>query len=92
MESDSMVFAQVCIGVETYKRYFGRVPRGFWLPECAYRPAEWSVREQRMRKGIDEWLAAEGIEYFFAENVGITRASFMRKPPSGSRSHHFSRL
>ena len=76
MESDSMVFAQVCIGVETYKRYFGRVPRGFWLPECAYRPAEWSVREQRMRKGIDEWLAAEGIEYFFAENVGITRASF----------------
>ncbi len=77
MEQDSSVFAQVRLGVETYRKYFGRNPRGFWLPECAYRPAEWSHREKRWRKGIDDWLAGEGIEYFFVENVGLTRAEFV---------------
>lgn len=76
LEYDSAVFSQVRTGVETYERYFGRRPRGFWLPECAYRGPEFSGREQRMRAGIDEWLSAEGIEYFFVENVGISRASF----------------
>ncbi|HVN72829.1 MAG TPA: 1,4-alpha-glucan branching protein domain-containing protein [Desulfomonilia bacterium] len=76
LESDGMVYAQVHNGVETYKSYFGRDPRGFWLPECAYRPAEWSHRDRYMRKAIDEWLAGEGIEYFFVEDVGITRSAF----------------
>jgi 1,4-alpha-glucan branching enzyme len=76
MESDSAVFAQIRVGVETYTRHFGRAPRGFWLPECAYRGGELSKRDNRMRRGIDEWLADEGIGYFFVENVGITRASF----------------
>lgn len=73
-EQDSAIFAQVRVGVETYRRYFGRAPRGFWLPECAYRPAEWS--HGRQRASIDAWLAGEGIEYFFVEHVGITRARF----------------
>jgi len=76
-EQDSAIFAQVKIGVETYKRFFGCNPRGFWLPECAYRPQEWSSSQKRMRKGIDEWLSGQGIEYFFVENVGITRATFV---------------
>jgi 1,4-alpha-glucan branching enzyme len=79
MERDSAVFAQVRLGVETYRKYFGRNPRGFWLPECAYRPAQWSHQEKRRRKGIDDWLAAEGIEYFFVENVGLQRAEFIEK-------------
>jgi 1,4-alpha-glucan branching enzyme len=65
------------IGVETYRKYFGRSPRGFWLPECAYRPAQWSEAEQRERKGIDQWLAEEGLTYFFVEGVGLTRAGFL---------------
>jgi 1,4-alpha-glucan branching enzyme len=77
LERDSAVFAQVRIGIETYKHYFGCPPRGFWLPECAFRPAEWLPREQRMRQGLDEWLTGEGIEYFFVEHVGILRASFV---------------
>jgi len=77
LEQDSSIFAQVRIGIETYRKYFGRNPRGFWIPECAYRPAQWSEREKRMRKGIDEWLASEGIEYFFAESVGLQRAEFV---------------
>jgi 1,4-alpha-glucan branching enzyme len=77
LERDSAVFAQVRLGIETYQRYFQRAPRGFWLPECAYRPAEWSQQEKRQRQGLDAWLAREGIEYFFVEHVGIERASFV---------------
>ena len=52
-------------------------PRGFWLPECAYRPAQWVEAEKRERKGIDQWLADEGLAYFFVEGVGLTRAGFL---------------
>ncbi|MBA4392708.1 MAG: 1,4-alpha-glucan branching protein [Desulfobacca sp.] len=82
MEWDSAVFAQIRVGLETYKRYFDRNPRGFWLPECAYRPSQWSQREHRMRRGIDQWLSDEGIEYFFVESVGITRASMIENRSS----------
>jgi 1,4-alpha-glucan branching enzyme len=77
MERDSSIFAQVRIGIETYRKYFGRSPRGFWVPECAYRPEQFSPKENRVRKGIDQWLAGEGIEYFFVENIGLTRAGFV---------------
>ncbi|HQP29965.1 MAG TPA: DUF1957 domain-containing protein [Deltaproteobacteria bacterium] len=77
LETDGAVRAQVRLGVETYKKYFGKAPRGFWLPECAYRPQVWSERDQRMRPAIDEWLAEQGIEYFFVEHVGITRAQWI---------------
>lgn len=77
LEHDGSIHAQVRVGVETYEKYFGKKPRGFWLPECAYRPAVRSSDGSRLRRGIDEWLASEGIEYFFVEDVGITRASFV---------------
>ncbi|MDD3718888.1 MAG: DUF1957 domain-containing protein [Actinomycetota bacterium] len=32
------VKAQIEIGLESYRRCFGREPRGFWLPECSYSP------------------------------------------------------
>ena len=67
---ESAIRAQVRIGVETYRRHFSRDPRGFWLPECAYRPAD--SRDGRERRGIDEWLAAEGIEYTIVERAGLT--------------------
>jgi 1,4-alpha-glucan branching enzyme len=77
LEGDSAVFAQMRLGVDTYEKFFGRKPRGFWLPECAYRPPEWSERGRYMRRGLDQWLEDVGIEYFFVESVGITAASFV---------------
>lgn len=73
--TDESVRAQIHVGVETYRRHFGRDPRGIWLPECAYRPAyDWAppvsgprVPEPGPRRGIEEFLAEEGLEYFFVD-------------------------
>ena len=61
--NESAVRAQVRIGVEHYRRTFGRDPQGFWLPECGYFP------------GADGLLREEGIRYSIVETHGITRAS-----------------
>ncbi len=73
MAHDSALYAQIKVGVDTYTKHLGRPPRGFWLPECAYRPAE--DAGGRRRKALDEWLADFGIEYFIVEEVGIIRAA-----------------
>ncbi len=72
--TDECVRAQVLLGVQTYERYFGRAPRGFWLPECAYRPAyRWAppvARElipPRERAGIEQFLSEAGVQYFFVD-------------------------
>jgi 1,4-alpha-glucan branching enzyme len=61
--NEQVVRAQVRVGVEEYRRFFGREPRGFWLPECAYYP------------GLDRLLAEAGIRYFLVESHGILDAS-----------------
>jgi len=72
---DTSVQAQIMTGVEVYERHFGRKPRGFWLPECAYRPRyEWAppaecgpARAPVLRKGVDEFLHEAGIRYFIVD-------------------------
>lgn len=69
---DESVQAQIKVGVETYKKHFARAPRGIWLPECAYRPRyEWQApngdtdeKTPQLRKGIEEFLAENGLDYF----------------------------
>lgn len=53
------VRAQVMIGVEHYKKTFGRPPRGIWLPECGYYP------------GVDKFLREAGIRYFMIDSHGL---------------------
>jgi len=74
---DTSVQAQVKQGIATYRRHFGRQPRGFWLPECAYRPRyNWAPPletksghfEPYLRKGVEEFLAENGIEYFIIDS------------------------
>jgi 1,4-alpha-glucan branching enzyme len=73
LSRDESIHLQLRTAVETHKRHFGQAPRGIWLPECAYRPRyEWTPpagpeRERRMRPGIEEMLAAHGLEYFVAD-------------------------
>ena len=75
--NDECVQAQVNQGVATYKKHFGRQPRGFWLPECAYRPRypwkhpvpyEGDTGEAVMRKGADEFLSEAGLDYFYIDS------------------------
>ncbi len=82
---DSSVRAQIHLGVATHRRHFGRDPKGFWLPECAYRPAEWSESLKRERPALDHWLAREGLRYFFVEEVGIRRARLLDGAPGPER-------
>jgi len=72
---DESIHLQLRTAVETHRRHFGRAPRGIWLPECAYRPRyEWTPptgrergRVRWVRPGIEEMLAAHGLEFFVAD-------------------------
>ncbi len=76
--TDASIRAQVKLGVQIHEKFFGRKPRGIWLPECGYRPAgSWRMPIavagnshgdlSRTRAGIEEILAENGIEYFFVD-------------------------
>lgn len=76
LSQDTSLQAQVKVGIDAYKHHFGRAPRGYWLPECSYRPRyHWAApvsvpevpRTPTLRKGVDEFLAENGIRYFFVE-------------------------
>jgi 1,4-alpha-glucan branching enzyme len=47
LHEDGSMQGQIMQGVKTYEKFMGRVPRGFWLPECAYRPAACGPRRCR---------------------------------------------
>lgn len=36
--NEKTVDAQIAVGVQTYEHFFGRKPKGMWLPECGYVP------------------------------------------------------
>jgi 1,4-alpha-glucan branching enzyme len=56
------VKAQVEVAVQSHIRNFGSYPKGFWLPECGYYP------------GVEEYLKAQRLPYFFVESHGILYA------------------
>ena len=60
--NEKTVRAQIGVGVETYKKYFGKNPRGIWLPECGYVPE------------AEKYLKEFGIEYIITETHGVLYA------------------
>ncbi|MCE5200036.1 MAG: 1,4-alpha-glucan branching protein domain-containing protein [Armatimonadota bacterium] len=81
LSQDVSIQAQVKQGVQTYKRHYGTDPRGFWLPECAYRPRySWAYPvapdgtspSPYLRKGVEEFLGENGIKYFMIESHLLT--------------------
>ena len=60
--NEKTVKAQIAVGVHTYEKFFGRKPRGIWLPECGYVPES------------DKYLKEFGIEYIITESHGILYA------------------
>jgi 1,4-alpha-glucan branching enzyme len=73
LSRDESIRHQVRQGTHTYRRFFGRDPAGFWIPECSYRPGyAWKpplgdVRPYD-RRGVDEILGSEGLGFFFVDS------------------------
>lgn len=91
---DENVRAQIEVGVQTYRRHFGQQPRGFWLPECGYRPAgHWwpPVRHGRLgdhdRRGVDDFLREAGIDYFFVDQPQLKMSPPWHENNSPLRLH-----
>jgi len=91
LSRDESVSHQVKQGKFVYQRYFGRQPSGFWLPECAYRPAySWKPPlgdyAPYFRKGVDEILGLESLSYFFVDSHllkgGEARGVYLEKFPA----------
>ena len=61
--NEKTVKAQIAVGVQTYEKYFGKKPRGIWLPECGYVPE------------ADKYLKEFGIEYIITESHGVLYAN-----------------
>ena len=76
-ESDSGIFSQIQVAIETHKEHFQKEPKGIWLPECAYRPKEF--KNSKLRESIDYWLNNSGIEYFFVDSHGILNAEILEQ-------------
>lgn len=72
--TDESIQAQVKTAVDSHRRRYGKAPRGFWLPECAYRPGyDWARPTSEgetpwPRKSVQEFLLENGVEYFFVDS------------------------
>lgn len=66
VQNTELRYLQIRLGIDAYCRHFGRTPKGFWLPECAY------------DQSIPELLAQNGIEWFLldsnAVNAGLEKS------------------
>jgi 1,4-alpha-glucan branching enzyme len=62
-QTPEAVRAQISVAANHYRLTFGRHAPGIWLPECGYYP------------GVEKFLAAEHIRYFFVDTHGLTDAS-----------------
>ncbi|MEO0114638.1 MAG: 1,4-alpha-glucan branching protein domain-containing protein [candidate division WOR-3 bacterium] len=77
LKEELSIQGQIRTGIESYRKYFGKAPKGIWLPECAYRPRYlWQPPDYPSppyeRPGIDEFLSDEGIEYFIVDSHLLT--------------------
>jgi 1,4-alpha-glucan branching enzyme len=76
LPNDRAIDRQLDAGLAAHQRHFGREARGIWLPECAYRPGgAWTSPADghvENRSGLEEFLAARGLEYFFVETHLVT--------------------
>jgi len=76
--TDESINTQFKAGAESYKRHFGRAPKGVWLPECAYRPEEKQVTPSGqvvVRPSIDAFLYENDLKHFYTEFTRLRVAS-----------------
>jgi 1,4-alpha-glucan branching enzyme len=77
---ESSIAAQLSAGMNSSAKHLGRTPNGFWLPECAYRPATvgWQSPVLNLpphfRPGLEKHLSAQGLSHFFVDTHLIAHA------------------
>src|SRR4029077_1220292 len=62
LATESLLRAELRVGVETTRARLGVEPAGIWLPECAYKP------------GMERYLEELGLRYFFVDSHAVTGA------------------
>ncbi|MCL6633325.1 MAG: DUF1957 domain-containing protein [Alicyclobacillus herbarius] len=63
VRTEEAIRAQLTIAVEEHTRWFGKPPRGIWLPECGYHPS------------VDGILQELGLQFFFVDTHGVQTAT-----------------
>jgi 1,4-alpha-glucan branching enzyme len=77
---DHSIRAQLVAGAMISEKHLGIRSRGFWLPECAYRPAieRWKppviFDDERSRPGLETFFQARGFTHFFIDTPMIAGA------------------
>jgi len=61
-QNPAAVRAQILVGVQHHREWFGSAPAGLWLPECGY------------FAGLDRVLSEAGVRYTFVETHAIDHA------------------
>ncbi|HZL36359.1 MAG TPA: 1,4-alpha-glucan branching protein domain-containing protein [Tepidisphaeraceae bacterium] len=77
--TDECIRAQMSAGALAGERHLREKPRGMWLPECGYRPAqEWKppvlYDDLRPRAGIETFVAGAGADHFFIDSHQVADA------------------
>ncbi|HQD51650.1 MAG TPA: DUF1957 domain-containing protein [Bacillota bacterium] len=57
------IYAQITNAVQYHQAIFGEMPRGIWLPECAY------------DHGLEDIISELGLQYFITATHGVLYAS-----------------
>jgi 1,4-alpha-glucan branching enzyme len=72
LSRDESIRFQLLVGRSEHARHFGDLPRGCWVPECAYRPhGPWqpvpTIARRPIRAGIEDHLRYAGFQWFFVD-------------------------
>lgn len=79
LERDSTIYGQLRTGLEAHRRHFGRRPDGVWLPECGYRPGFIHPETGIRKPGLEEFLEAQGVRFFFTDTRPIEGGALVGK-------------
>ncbi len=92
---DESIRFQLLVGRAEHARHFGDLPRGCWVPECAYRPRGiWQplpgAAHGRIRSGIEDHLRHAGFQWFFVD-AQIVDAGATFDPYSGKTQRRLAK-
>jgi len=83
LQEDTSIQSPLKLALQSHQAHFGCPPAGLWLPECGYRPSYvwfprgnngFGDRRPYLRKGLEEFVDENGLDYFIVDNEQLQRA------------------